>query len=342
MRLPHLKPIRERNQVAVALVGLLVVALISLAAYRADALPFVGSNGTTYTADFKESAGLKSGDEVRIAGVKTGEVTGVALDGPKVKVTFEVEDAWVGDSSTVGIAIKTLLGEKFLALEPRGSVRQDPGSRIPMSRTTSPYDVTAALQDLAGTVGELDTGELEKSFQTISDTFRNTPPHVKKAAEGLADLSRTVSTRDAELARLLSGSNQVTATLKDQNETFQTLLTDGNLLLAEISSRRAAIHSLFTGTRDLGTELEGLVSDNEKQLGPTLDALTRVTDVLERNEKNLDKVLAAVGPYYRLVGNSLGNGRWFDSYICGLVPKNYAPNGVPDTGCMPPKQKGAR
>ena len=50
----------ERNPVAVGLVGLLVLALVGLAAYRADALPFIGG-GTTYTADFTESAGLDDG-----------------------------------------------------------------------------------------------------------------------------------------------------------------------------------------------------------------------------------------------------------------------------------------
>ena len=71
----RLKPMKERNPVAVSLVGLLVLALIGVAAYNADSLPFIGG-GTTYSADFSESAGLRDGDEVRIAGVKVGEVNG--------------------------------------------------------------------------------------------------------------------------------------------------------------------------------------------------------------------------------------------------------------------------
>ncbi|MFC7217709.1 MCE family protein [Streptomyces polyrhachis] len=342
MRRPEIKPIRERNPVALALVGLLVLTLLALGAYRVDALPVIGSQGTAYSADFKESAGLDAGDEVRIAGVKVGEVTGVGLDGPKVRVDFRVEGSWVGNASTAGIAIKTLLGGKYLALDPRGDAPQDPGRRIPLDRTTSPYDVTQAMEGLANTFGELDTAALEAGFQAIADTFRDTPPDVRNAANGLADLSRTISSRDTQLARLLGGSDEVTRTLKDQNARFQQLLTDGNLLLEEIRSRRAAIHALFTGTRDLGVELAGLVEDNEQQIGTTLDALDRVTGVLQRNEKNLDKVLATVGPYYRLLGNTLGNGRWLDAYLCGIVPKEYAPNGVPDHGCMSPKRKGGR
>ncbi|MEV6204990.1 MCE family protein [Streptomyces sp. NPDC051771] len=335
----RIKPVKERNPIGVAVVGLVLLGLLAALAYHADRLPFAGRD-TTYSADFSEAAGLDAGDEVRVAGVKVGEVTGVTLDGPKVKVTFEAGDTWIGDRSTAAIAIKTLLGEKYLALDPLGSARQDPGTRIPLSRTTSPYDVTQAFQDLSGTIDDIDTGKLAESFRTISDTFKDSPPHVRSAADGLSRLSLTVSKRDTELARLLKNSAAFTQTLKDKKSSFEVLLEDGGSLLGELQKRRDAIRALLKGSRALGTELGGLVGDNDQQLGPTLKALGRVTDVLERNSGQLDKTLALVGPYYRLVGNTLGNGRWFDSYLCGVVPRNYLPEGSqPTTGCMPPKRQ---
>ncbi|UPT45862.1 MCE family protein, partial [Streptomyces sp. WAC00303] len=336
----RITPVRERNPVSVAIVGLLVLTLLGLAAWRADSLPFV-EGGTSYSADFTESAGLTDGDEVRIAGVKVGEVTGVSLDGAKVRVDFRVKDAWIGDSSTVGIAVKTLLGDKYLAVDPLGDAPQAPGSRITASRTTSPYDVTQAFNGLGETIGEIDTEQLAKSFETISATFKDSPPHVRSAADGLSALSRTVSERDAQLATLLRNSKQLTKTLAGKKSSFETLLEDGNLLLGEIRARRDSIHLLLTGTRDLGTQLTGLVRDNDKQLGPTLQSLGRVTAVLVKNRKSLDKVLAMTGSYSRLIGNTLGSGRWFDNYVCGVVPKNYLPAGTPPaTGCMPPRQQG--
>ncbi|MFI6649331.1 MCE family protein [Streptomyces sp. NPDC050529] len=336
----RMKPIRDRNPVAVSIVGLLVLALLGYGAYRADSLPFIG-DGTTYSADFTESAGLDEGDEVRIAGVKVGKVTGVSLEGAKVKVTFKVKDAWIGNASTVGIAIKTLLGDKYLAVDPLGDSPQNPDERITAGRTTSPYDVTQAFNGLGETIEEIDTAQLAKSFETISATFKDSPPDVKSAAKGLSALSKTVSERDAQLATLLKGSKQLTKTLANKKSSFETLLEDGNLLLGEIQARRDSIHLLLTGTRDLGIQLTGLVADNNKQLKPTLKALGRVTAVLNKNRKSLDKVLALSGSYNRLVGNTLGNGRWFDNYVCGVVPKSYLPaNTPPATGCMPPKQEG--
>ncbi|MFE2281072.1 MCE family protein [Streptomyces sp. NPDC059454] len=340
-RRPWSKPVKEREPVAVAVVGLLTLALLAVLVYHVDRLPFGG--GTHYSADFSEAAGLGEGDEVRIAGVKAGEVTGVALDGDRVKVTFEVEDAWIGDRTTAAIAIKTLLGDKYLALDPLGSARQDPGSRIPLARTTSPYDVTQAFQDLGSTVEDIDTRRLAESFETLSDTFENSPPHVRTAADGLSALSKSVSKRDAKLSELLNGSARFTKTLENKKSSFETLIEDGGSLLGELKDRRGAIRALLKGSRELGKEISGLVDDNEKQLGPTLKALGRVTGVLEKNNAQLGKTLALVGPYYRLVGNTLGNGRWFDSYLCGVVPRDYLPEtSLPETGCLPPKQAAAQ
>jgi phospholipid/cholesterol/gamma-HCH transport system substrate-binding protein len=336
---PRFTPVKERNPVAVALVGLAVLALVLYAALNARSLPFVGG-GTTYSADFSEAAGLDEGDEVRIAGVKVGEVTSVGLDGDRVKVAFRVrgDSTWIGDRTTATIAIKTLLGSKYLALDPLGSGRQDPGNRIPLSRTTSPYDVTSALQDLGSTIDEVDTAQLAQSFETLSDTFKDSAPEVRTAVKGLSALSRTVSSRDAELARLLRSSEQLTKTLQTKKSSFETLIDDGGSLLGELRQRRDAVKALLSGSQALGKELKGLVADNERQLRPTLKSLGRVTGVLEKNQGQLDRTLALLGPYYRLMGNALGNGRWFDSYLCGAVPREYLSDATrPKTSCVPPK-----
>jgi phospholipid/cholesterol/gamma-HCH transport system substrate-binding protein len=335
-----MKPIQERNPVPIAVIGLVIVLVLGLVAYRADDLPVIGG-GTTYTAHFTEAAGLNTSSEVRVAGVKVGKVTGVELDRGRVRVSFRVKDVWIGNASTAAISIQTLLGDKYLAVAPLGSAAQNPRETIPTSRTRAPYDVTQAFSDLSRTVGQLDTARVAESLRVISATFKNTPPDVRKALDGMTALSQTISSKDDRLARLLQGSDRLTGTLAQQNTEFEALLKDGNLLLEELRLRREAIHRLLVATRELSSQLIGLVRDNERQLKPTLTALDRVTKVLRDNQRNLDKALAIAGPYYRMVGNTLGNGRWTDSYLCGLIPKEYLKPGTPPaTGCMPPKVGG--
>ena len=325
------------NPIRTGAVSLTLIALLLLAAFYSDDLPIVGG-GTSYAADFSEAAGLVPGNEVRVAGVKVGKVTKVRLNGDRVRVTFKVKDAWVGDRTTAMIRIKTLLGQKFLALDPQGIQPLSPGDPIPKERTLAPYDVNEAFNGLATTVGQIDTKQLADSFTVLSDTFKNSPEHVRGALDGLSALSKTISSRDEQLAKLLQNTRQLTKTLADRNEEFEKLLSDGNLLLGELRKRREAISALLTGTRDLARELSGLVQDNQNQLKPALQQLDKVTTILQRNQDNLDRSLTLLAPFYRVFANTLGNGRWFDTYICGLLPPsvNLGVVGFNEEGCLPP------
>jgi phospholipid/cholesterol/gamma-HCH transport system substrate-binding protein len=325
---------RERNPVTIGVVGTAVLAVLTAAVFSMDSLPLVGG-GTTYTAEFGDAAGLRTDDEVRIAGIKVGQVTDVELAGDHVLVSFRVttDDIWVGDRTSAEIRIKTLLGRKFLALRPAGDAEQDPDLAIPRDRTVTPFDVTEALEGLAGTAGAIDTDQLAEAFRTMSDTFENSPEHVRTALDGLSALSRTIASRDAELARLLTGTRQVTATLADSADELQRLITDGNLLLTELDNRRQAIHALLVGTRDLATQLSGLVADNSARLRPALEQLDVVAGVLQRHTENIERSLALAGPYFRVLNDSAGSGRWIDSYLCGLMEDNREP-------CTPPRLGG--
>jgi phospholipid/cholesterol/gamma-HCH transport system substrate-binding protein len=326
------KSFRERNPVPIGVIGTVVLVGLAALVYFWGDLP--GIRGTTYEAEFSEAAGLRPDDEVRVAGIKVGEVTDVELDNAhnqdRVLVTFRIEDTWIGDRTTAAIKIKTLLGRKFLSLHPTGAREQDPDNRIGLDRTVTPYDVTQAFEGLANTVDAIDTDQLAASFRTISDTFADSPEHVRSALDGLTALSRTISSRDDQLAQLLVNTRQITTTLAGTNDEFDKLLDDGQLLLTELNSRRKAIHDLLTGTTELAEQLSGLVADNQAQLAPALAQLDQVTDILTKYGTKLDQSLKLAGPYFRAVNNATGSGRWIDVYVCGLVPENREP-------CVPPR-----
>ncbi|HVK21704.1 MAG TPA: MCE family protein [Actinokineospora sp.] len=330
-----MKPFREREPVRVGLIGGLIMLVVGALTFFWGDLPLVGG-GTTYTAQFREAAGLRPNDEVRVAGVKVGAVTDVELSGNIVLISFRVSGIRIGDQTVAAIKIKTLLGQKNLNLDSRGGNEQNPDEPIPVSRTVTPYDVTDAFGDLAKTAGEIDTGQLAESFKTLSQTFDSaTPEEVRSALDGLSALSTTISSRDEELKKLLTGTGTFTKTIADRNDQFEALIKDGGVLLEAISSRKESVSALLSGTRNLAQQLAGLVAENEAQLGPALEQLDRVSEVLQRNQQNLDKALRLAGPFYRLVGNAVGNGPWIDTYICGLVP---AAGG----GCVPAKTGGGR
>ncbi|MCU1656682.1 MAG: Phospholipid/cholesterol/gamma-HCH transport system substrate-binding protein [Pseudonocardiales bacterium] len=311
------KPFSSRNPTTIGAIGLVIILVILWAAFNASKLPIIGG-GTTYTAYFTEDANLGPSDDVRIAGVKVGTVSSTALDGNRVRIRFKVKHAFIGDQSTIAIKIKTLLGAKYLAIDSQGTNKQDPKAAIPTSRTTSPFDIYPAFTELTQTVNAIDTNKLAKAFGVLSSDFSGTPATVKPVLTGLSRLSNTIASRDAELRTLLQKANSVTGVLAQRDQQLQQLLNDGGLLLDELNARRDAIHALLLNTTTLATQLEGLVTDNQKTIGPMLDNLHQVLALLQANQDSLDRGLKLLAPFYRVFSNALGNGRWFDNYICNL------------------------
>ncbi|MFJ4103097.1 MCE family protein [Amycolatopsis japonica] len=325
-----MKSFQKRNPIPIALVGISVLLLGFIAALNSEDLPVIGG-GTTYSADFSEASGLQEDNDVRVAGVKVGKISEIKLDGDKVRISFKVKDAWLGDKTSAAIKIKTVLGQKYLALDPQGQRTLDPSATIPRERTMSPFDVLDAFRGLSQTVDDIDTTQLAKSFDVITETFADTPADVKGALTGLSRLSDTIAKRDSQLSSLLANTRQVSQTLVDRDAEFQKLLADGNKLLGEVAKRKEAISALLDGSRNLATQLKGLVDDNDAQLDPVLAQLDQLTSMLQRNQDALGQGIARFAPFIRVFTNTIGNGRWFDNYICGLVLPSFGP--INDKGC---------
>jgi phospholipid/cholesterol/gamma-HCH transport system substrate-binding protein len=337
MRPPLWTPFRQRNPHLVGAASLAVLAALVVGAMNLDALAGLTAAGS-YRAAFRDASGLAPGNEVRVAGVRVGKVTAVELAGaradravtPYVRVRFRVDEDGIrlGRETAASIRIKTVLGQKYLALEPKGPGRLADDAQIPLERTASPFDVVEAVTGLAGTFDAIDSEQLATAFTTIAETFAETPASVRTSLDGLSRLSKTVADRDAQLRELLSRAHSVTGILADRDEEFRKLVSDGALLLVEVGRRRDAIHDLLVGTDSLSTQLSGLIADNRTQLEPALRELRGVVAILQRNRTNLERTITRMGPFVNAFANVTGNGRWFDSYVAGLV-QPFVPGGAP-------------
>jgi phospholipid/cholesterol/gamma-HCH transport system substrate-binding protein len=335
-----MRSFRSRNPVPIGAVFIVLTLLAMYLSFNVGKISFV--SGPTYKAAFSEAAGLRVGDKVRVGGVAVGQVSKVALAGSHVRVSFTLKDSSVhlGMESRASIQIFTLLGNKYLALEPKGEGRWPRDREIPLSQTTSPYDVEPAFQDLTKVAGDINVKQLADAFDTLSATFKDSPASVKAMLGGLGRLSETISSRDAELRELLSHASTFTAVLADRREQFVQLFGDGSTLLAMLRSRREVIDELLANTVALSRELTGLVHDNEKTLTPMLQHLHGVTSLIVANQQNLDDVIKGLYVFIRGEVDATGAGPWFDGTAINATNPFHAGLPVPTVRSTVPQSFG--
>lgn len=311
-------PFRERNPVIIGVIGIALIALMMLAAFRADRLPIIGS-GDTYHAQFAEIGALKTGNEVRVAGVSVGKVNKIELDGNKVLVTFKIDKGVdFGTETGADIRVRTLLGAEYLAITPKGPGQMPKGATIPIARTIAPYDVVQAFSDLSKTTDALDVPQLAEALTTLGDIAAKTPEEFRGAIQGVSDLSVNLAARDSQINTLLTSLKKVTGVLNSRNDQLVTLFKDSDVLFDAISDRRESIHRLLVSTQAISSELSALVKGTKADLKPALDQLKIVTDMLRKNEGDLDEALRQYPAFLRGFASALGTGPWFDNYLGGV------------------------
>jgi phospholipid/cholesterol/gamma-HCH transport system substrate-binding protein len=312
--------LKLRNTFRLGLLGTFLIAALVLSALNVSALPYLFS-GSTYRALFVDTGGLKTGGTVEVAGIASGEVTNIEIEGDAVAVSFSVDGKIaLGSDTRVDIVTATVLGTKHLRVTPAGTGRIGPKDTIGVDHTSSPYQLTDVLGDLADTTERIDTDQLADSMRVLTSTLQQTPDDLKAALDGVSRLSTTIASRDDSLRRLLATAQQVTGVLSSRSDQVNTLIVDANTVLNELNIRRAVIDRLFDNVTALATELTGLVADNRAQLAPTLASLQSVLDVLTANKANIGSAIEKLAPYVTELGEAVSSGPFFNSYIQNLIP----------------------
>jgi phospholipid/cholesterol/gamma-HCH transport system substrate-binding protein len=318
--------------------GIAVVACVVLVAFGYSGLPFY-PQGKPYEAYFADAGGISPGNDVNISGITVGKVTEVGLAGDVARVGFTVDrNVRLGDQTLVSIRTETVLGERSLGVAPKGS-----GSvtSIPLNRTTVPYTLNTALQDLGENSAALDKDQLTQALQVLTDSFRDATPQLRRTLDGVATLSRSINANDAALGQLLTRAKSVTGVLADRAGQVNQLITDGNQLFAALDERRAALSSLIAGIDDVSQQLSGFVSDNRREFNPALKKLNLVLDNLLERREHISEVLKRLPPYATALGESVGSGSGFMVNLPNAIPNNtqtgllldlyFQPGKIPDS-----------
>ena len=309
------------NPLRTGIFGIALVACLVLVSFGYAKLPF-WPQGKNYQAYFTDAGGISPGNDVTVSGIRVGKVSSVALAGDTAKVDFTIDrHVKVGDQSLVAIKTDTVLGQKSLAVTPTGG---GSSTVIPLGRTTTPYTLNTALQDLGGNTADLDKPKFEQALQTLTDSLHDATPQLRGALDGVAALSRSLNTRDQALKQLLAHAKSVTDTLAQRAGQVNQLVVDGNLLFAALDERRQALSNLIAGIDGVSRQLSGFVADNRKEFGPALTKLNLVLDNLLQRKEHIGEALKRLPPYATALGEVVGSGPGFNINLYGLPPASLA------------------
>jgi phospholipid/cholesterol/gamma-HCH transport system substrate-binding protein len=318
-----MKPFRERNPIAVGLVSVGVLTLLMLFAFSLNQLTFL-RRVHDVKADFADAAGLNGGNEVRVAGLKVGKVKSVELAEPdargvtdRVRVVMEISNGIeLGDLTEAEIKLKTILGQKFVDIVPKGGapfVRED--QIIPLERTRIPFELYEVTNRSVGTLGEIDAEALNDALRELGTLFDDPEGNLGRALDGLSKASAGLKDQEAELEQLITSGGEILEVLGSRSEALGRIFDEGADLLQALQARRDALSRFVRGSDRLSRELSDLLKDTRGDLDPALRDLHTTLLVVKANIGPLEQAVQALGPSGKSFARATQQGHWVDIWL---------------------------
>jgi phospholipid/cholesterol/gamma-HCH transport system substrate-binding protein len=223
----------------------------------------VGGDTYAYDARFTEVSGLRTGDDVRVAGVQVGKVTAVEVDpasGNTALVGFTLRrDQPLRANATLVMRYQNLLGQRYLSLvQPKelGAVMPE-HSTVPIDRTSDGFDLT----------------ELLNGFRPLFEVLK--PADVNKLTESVI---KVLQGEGATVADLLNQTTQLTTYLANRDQLFGAVFTNLTPVLNDLAGQGDELRETVQA---LGEFMDGL-ADERETFGESIDEIADAVDATDK------------------------------------------------------------
>jgi phospholipid/cholesterol/gamma-HCH transport system substrate-binding protein len=301
--------------------GFFVIGTIGLLLWLAQSIGALGGGGgKRYELRLAHAAGLVENNAVKIAGVSIGRIEKVAVDHDTAVLTLRLDDEIVlHDDARAIVRAKSLLGEKYLQLEP--GTREAPaladGARI--ENVDVPFEIDEVLNALKPILGGDDSiaaalaplaGQLNDLLSEARGTDGRPPIITREQIDQIvgdltatsASVRRMTEQNEAGLAELVKDGNQLV-------DRTTELLNDPRVdrTLSNVSSITSDLDAKLPGLLDRAdkalAEVEKLASivdeDKRKKIATIIDDASVATANLREVTEEVKDVAEFVGPLLR-------------------------------------------
>jgi phospholipid/cholesterol/gamma-HCH transport system substrate-binding protein len=277
---------------------------------------------TKYSAIFTDVSRLKTGQTVRVAGVRVGTVTDISLrTDKKVEVKFDVDR---GIALTTGsravVRYLNLVNDRYLELtEGPGSTKVLPaGSQIPVERTAPALDLDLLLGGLKPVTQGLNPKDINELSAALIQIFQGEGGTLDSLLNRTTSFSNAIADNNQTVQELIDNLNVVVSTVNKDGTKFSGTIDRLEKFITALSQDRDTIGTAITALDNGTASIASLLGRARAPLAGTIDQLNRIAPLLDKDKNLIDISLQKLPNNYRKLRRLGAAGAWFPYYLCGL------------------------
>lgn len=300
----------------------MAVMLLLTAALFAIFGQYRGGPSNSYTAVFGDVSSLKSGDAVKVAGVRVGTVKSVALQSDNsVLVGFGADRNIVLTSGTkAAVRYLNLVGDRYLELlDTPGSAKiQPPGSQIPADRTEPALDLDLLLGGLKPVVQGLNPQSVNALTGSLIKVLQGQDGNVESLFAKTSDFSKALADNGQTVQQLVDNLNATLATIAKDGDKFSGAVDGLEKLVTGLAQDKDPIGNAIDALDAGSASLTDLLTQGRPPLAGTVDQLARLAPILDSDKETLDISYQKAPANFRKLVRLGSYGSFINQYLCGL------------------------
>jgi phospholipid/cholesterol/gamma-HCH transport system substrate-binding protein len=307
------------------LVKLVIFALITIAATSVLAISIANtdlSSTNDYTARFTDATLLLPGDDVRVAGVRVGQVQDVTIvDRKQAEVRFSVASGRkLPAGVTAQIKFRNLVGQRYVALgqgvsnDPNAVLK--PGGNIPIERTKPALDLTELFNGFKPLFRALNPADVNKLSYELIQVLQGEGGTVETLLAHTASLTTAIAGKDKVIGQVIDNLNSVLNTVNGRTTELTGLIDQVQQLSTGLAAQRAPIGDAITALGELTDSTAGLLSSARPALHDDIVALGQLSANLAAKGDTVDQFLAQLPHKVEAISRVSSYGGWFNYFLC--------------------------
>ncbi|MFC4001969.1 MCE family protein [Prauserella oleivorans] len=308
-----------------ALVKITVFAAVTVVLTGILAATIANANfGPTsgYVARFSDASGLHEGDDVRIAGVKVGQVNDIAVgEGNVAEVRFDVDgDRELPALVTATVKYRNIIGQRYLSLgtDVPETGTLEPGGTIPVERTQPALNLTVLFDGFQPLFRALEPQEINQLSYEIIQVLQGEGGTVRSLLDHTASVTSTLAQKDRVIGRVIDDLNHVLGTVNGRTPQLKQLLATTQQLVTGLAEQREPIGEAVSGLAELTNVTSGLLEQARPPLRQDVAALGDLAGNLADSEELIDEVLTLMPTHLQKFTRVVSYGSWFNYFLCDL------------------------
>jgi phospholipid/cholesterol/gamma-HCH transport system substrate-binding protein len=284
---------------------------------------------TTYTAEFNNVSGLRSGQFVRASGVEIGKVKDIQLidGGHRVRVEFNVDHSVpLYQSTTAQVRYLNLIGDRYLELkrgDGEGADRVLPAHGfIPLSHTSPALDLDALIGGFKPLFRALDPEKVNNIATAIITVFQGQGGTINDILDQTAQLTSRIAERDEAIGEVVKNLNIVLDTTVKHRKDFDETVDNFEKLISGLNNHADSFAAGIANISNAAGTVGDLLADNRTLLHKSLNYLEPIQQPIIDQRDLYDDQIKRTPIGVNIVGNAAGNyGDWINFYLCDLTLK---------------------